>query len=341
MKTVAVLSECKESIKKGDSLMDIAVLIPCYNEELTVEKVVRDFRKELPEAKIYVYNNNSTDKTVELAIKAGATVRNEHKQGKGNVVQTMFEEIDADIYVLVDGDNTYPAKAINELMKPIIDGTADMVVGDRLSNGTYKKENKRLFHNFGNILVKKAINMSFGSKLNDIMTGYRVFNKKIVKNLPITTKKFEIETEMTLQALDKNYIIKEIPIEYKDRPNGSKSKLNTISDGIKVIREIIRLFKDYKPLKFFMLLAFILLMLGLIVGIPVIIEFFRTNYIAKVPSAILATGLILLSVIFGQCGIILDTFVKRNKENYRLNILRYTQMEENSKLLKKLIERKE
>ena len=321
--------------------MNIAVLIPCYNEELTVEKVVRDFRKELPEAKIYVYNNNSTDKTVELAIKAGATVRNEHKQGKGNVVQTMFEEIDADIYVLVDGDNTYPAKAIKELMKPIIDGTADMVVGDRLSNGTYKKENKRLFHNFGNILVKKAINMSFGSKLNDIMTGYRVFNKKIVKNLPITTKKFEIETEMTLQALDKNYIIKEIPIEYKDRPNGSKSKLNTISDGIKVIREIIRLFKDYKPLKFFMLLAFILLILGLIVGIPVIIEFFRTNYIAKVPSAILATGLILLSVIFGQCGIILDTFVKRNKENYRLNILRYTQMEENSKLLKKLIERKE
>lgn len=321
--------------------MDIAVLIPCYNEELTVEKVVRDFRKELPEAKIYVYNNNSTDKTVDLAIKAGAIVRNEHKQGKGNVVQTMFEEIDSDIYVLVDGDDTYPAKAINKLIKPIIDGTADMVVGDRLSNGSYKKENKRLFHNFGNFLVKKAINMSFGSKLNDIMTGYRVFNKKIVKNLPITTKKFEIETEMTLQALDKNYIIKEIPIEYKDRPNGSKSKLNTISDGMKVIREIIRLFKDYKPLKFFMILALILFILGLTVGIPVIIEFIRTNYIAKVPSAILATGLILLSVIFGQCGIILDTFVKRNKENYRLNILRYAQMEENSKLLKKLIERKE
>ena len=321
--------------------MDIAVLIPCYNEELTVEKVVRDFRKELPEAKIYVYNNNSTDKTVDLAIKAGAIVRNEHKQGKGNVVQTMFEEIDSDIYVLVDGDDTYPAKAINKLIKPIIDGTADMVVGDRLSNGSYKKENKRLFHNFGNFLVKKAINMSFGSKLNDIMTGYRVFNKKIVKNLPITTKKFEIETEMTLQALDKNYIIQEIPIEYKDRPNGSKSKLNTISDGMKVIREIIRLFKDYKPLKFFMILALILFILGLTVGIPVIIEFIRTNYIAKVPSAILATGLILLSVIFGQCGIILDTFVKRNKENYRLNILRYAQMEENSKLLKKLIERKE
>ena len=321
--------------------MDIAVLIPCYNEELTVEKVVRDFRKELPEAKIYVYNNNSTDKTVDLAIKAGAIVRNEHKQGKGNVVQTMFEEIDSDIYVLVDGDDTYPAKAINKLIKPIIDGTADMVVGDRLSNGSYKKENKRLFHNFGNFLVKKAINMSFGSKLNDIMTGYRVFNKKIVKNLPITTKQFEIETEMTLHALDKKYIIKEIPIEYKDRPNGSKSKLNTISDGMKVIREIIRLFKDYKPLKFFMILALILFILGLTVGIPVIIEFIRTNYIAKVPSAILATGLILLSVIFGQCGIILDTFVKRNKENYRLNILRYAQMEENSKLLKKLIERKE
>lgn len=308
--------------------MKVAVLIPCYNEELTVKKVVGDFKKELPEADIYVYNNNSTDKTVELAKEAGAILRNEYKQGKGNVVKTMFEEIEADIYVLVDGDDTYPAESVHELIKPVEEGRADMVVGDRLSNGTYKKENKRTFHNFGNILVKKAINLSFGSNLNDIMTGYRAFNKKMVKNLPITTKKFEVETEMTLQALDKGFSILEVPIEYRDRPVGSSSKLNTISDGIKVIKEIIRLFKDYKPLKFFMIIAFILFILGLAVGLPVIIEFFRTKYITKVPSAILATGLVLLAVISGQCGVILDTYVKRNKESYRLNILRYKQMEE-------------
>ena len=308
--------------------MKVAVLIPCYNEELTVKKVVEDFRKELPDADIYVYNNNSTDKTVELAKEAGAIVRNEYKQGKGNVVRTMFEEIEADIYVLVDGDDTYPASSVHDLITLVEQGKADMAVGDRLSNGTYKKENKRTFHNFGNILVKNAINLSFNSDLNDIMTGYRAFSKKMVKNLPITTKKFEVETEMTLQALDKNFIIKEIPIEYRDRPNGSSSKLNTISDGIKVIKEIIKLFKDYKPLKFFMIIALILFILGLIVGLPVIIEFIKTKYITKVPSAILATGLILLAVIFGQCGIILDTYVKRNKESYRLNILRYTQLEQ-------------
>lgn len=308
--------------------MKVAVLIPCYNEELTVKKVVEDFRKELPNADIYVYNNNSTDKTVELAKEAGAIVRNEYKQGKGNVVRTMFEEVEADIYVLVDGDDTYPASSVHDLITLVEQGKADMAVGDRLSNGTYKKENKRTFHNFGNILVKNAINLSFNSNLNDIMTGYRAFSKKMVKNLPITTKKFEVETEMTLQALDKNFIIKEIPIEYKDRPNGSSSKLNTISDGIKVIKEIIRLFKDYKPLKFFMIIALILFIFGLIVGLPVIIEFIKTKYITKVPSAILATGLILLAVIFGQCGIILDTYVKRNKESYRLNILRYTQLEQ-------------
>ena len=320
--------------------MKIAVLIPCYNEELTVRKVVEDFKNELPEADIYVYNNNSTDKTVEYAKEAGAIIKNEYKQGKGNVVKTMFEEVEADIYVLVDGDDTYPASKVHELIKEVAKGKADMVVGDRLSNGTYKKENKRTFHNFGNSLVKTAINLSFGSNLKDIMSGYRVFNKKMVKNLPITTKKFEVETEMTLQALDKNFTIKEIPIEYKDRPKGSSSKLNTVSDGIKVMKEIVRLFKDYKPLKFFLIIAFILFILGVIVGSPVIIEYFKTRYITKVPSAILATGFILLAVIFGQCGVILDTYVKRNKESYRLNILRYTQMENLNNQIKKNIEDK-
>lgn len=257
--------------------MKVAVLIPCYNEELTVKKVVEDFKKELPEADIYVYNNNSTDKTVELAQEAGAIVRNEYKQGKGNVVKRMFEDVEADVYVLVDGDDTYPASSVHDLIKPVAEGKADMTVGDRLSNGTYKKENKRTFHNFGNILVRKAINLSFGSNLNDIMTGYRAFSKKMVKNLPITTKKFEVETEMTLQALDKNFIIKEIPIEYRDRPQGSSSKLNTVSDGIKVMREIIRLFKDYKPFKFFLIIALILFVLGVLVGLPVIIEYFKTR----------------------------------------------------------------
>ena len=314
--------------------MKVAVLIPCYNEELTVGKVVKDFRKELPDADIYVYNNNSTDKTEVIAKEAGAILRNEYKQGKGNVVKTMFEEVEADIYVLVDGDDTYPASSVHDLIKPIENGKADMVVGDRLSNGTYKKENKRTFHNAGNILVKKAINLSFGSNLNDIMTGYRAFNKKMVKNLPITSKRFEVETEMTLQALDKNYTIIEIPIEYRDRPKCSHSKLNTISDGIKVIREIIRMFKDYKPFKFFLIISIVLFIMGLLVGMPVIIEYFKTKYITKVPSAILATGFMLLAVIFAQCGVILDTFVKRNRESYRLNILRYTQMEECIKLLK-------
>ena len=198
--------------------MKTAVLIPCYNEEMTVEKVVKDFKKELPDADIYVYDNNSKDKTAELAEKAGAIVRHEYRQGKGNVVRTMFREIDADIYVMVDGDDTYPAEEVHKLIEPIVNGEADMVIGDRLTNGTYQKENKRHFHEFGNNLVKSAINVTFHSKLKDIMTGYRVFNKFFVKNMPVLSPKFEIETEMSLHALDKKFIIKEIPIVYRDRP---------------------------------------------------------------------------------------------------------------------------
>ena len=308
--------------------MKIAVLIPCYNEELTIEKVINDFKKELPESDIYVYNNNSKDKTKEIATNLGVIVKDEYKQGKGNVVRSMFYDIDADIYVMVDGDDTYPAEFVHELIKPVASGEADMCIGDRLSNGTYQKENKRPFHELGNNIVKKSINVLFKTELKDIMTGYRVFNKKFVKNMPVMSPKFEIETEMSLYALDKKYIIKEIPIIYRDRPEGSESKLNTVSDGIKVVKTIFKMYKDYNPFKFFGIIALVFLALGLIVGVPVIREYAITKYITKVPSAILATGLITLSVIIGQCGIVLDTVVKNNRENYELNLLRYKQNED-------------
>lgn len=305
----------------------IAVLIPCYNEELTIEKVIKDFRKELPEADIYVYNNNSKDKTKEIAIKNGAIVVDEYKQGKGNVVRSQFRDIEADIYVMVDGDDTYPAEFVHQLIEPVRNGQADMTIGDRLSNGTYQKENKRPFHEFGNNLVKKAINVLFDTKLKDIMTGYRVFNKRFVKNMPVLSPKFEIETEMSLYALDKKYIIKEIPIVYRDRPEGSSSKLNTVGDGIKVVKTIARMFKDYKPFKFFGLIALILFIIGLAIGIPVLVEFFKTAYITKVPSAILATGFMGLAAVSLQCGIVLDTITRQHKKDYELNLLRYEQIE--------------
>ena len=308
--------------------MKTAVLIPCYNEELTIEKVIKDFKKELPDADIYVYDNNSKDKTAEIAKKNGAILRHEYKQGKGNVVRSMFYDIEADIYIMVDGDDTYPAEFVHKLIQPVIDGQADMCIGDRLSNGTYQKENKRPFHEFGNNLVKKAINVLFKTDLKDIMTGYRVFNKKFVKNMPVMTPKFEIETEMSLYALDKGFVIKEIPIVYRDRPEGSESKLNTVSDGIKVVKTIIKMYKDYMPLKFFTIIALIMFLLGLLIGLPVIIEFAKTRYITKVPSAVLATGLMILSVIIAQCGVTLDTVVKINKENYQLNLLKYKQIED-------------
>ena len=305
----------------------IAVLIPCYNEELTIEKVIKDFRKELPEADIYVYNNNSKDRTKEIAIKNGAIVVDEYEQGKGNVVRSQFRDIEADIYVMVDGDDTYPAEFVHQLIEPVRNGQADMTIGDRLSNGTYQKENKRPFHEFGNNLVKKAINVLFDTKLKDIMTGYRVFNKRFVKNMPVLSPKFEIETEMSLYALDKKYIIKEIPIVYRDRPEGSSSKLNTVGDGIKVVKTIARMFKDYKPFKFFGLIALILFIIGLAIGIPVLVEFFKTAYITKVPSAILATGFMGLAAVSLQCGIVLDTITRQHKEDYELNLLRYEQIE--------------
>lgn len=298
--------------------MKIAVLIPCYNEALTIEKVINDFKKALPEAYIYVYDNNSKDNTYNIALENGAIVVKEPRQGKGNVVRSMFRDIDADYYVMVDGDDTYPAEFVTKLLQPVIEGEADMTIGDRLSNGTYKEENKRAFHNFGNNLVKKLIGKLFRNDINDIMTGYRVFNKFFVKTMPVLSSGFEIETEISIHALDKKFRLKEIPIDYRDRTEGSSSKLNTYRDGIKVLKTIVSLFKDYKPFPFFLIVSLFSFLVGMLVGIPVIIEFINTHYITKVPSAILALGLVLAALLFLTNGLILDTLVKQNKQNYEL-----------------------
>lgn len=302
---------------------NIAVLIPCYNEEQTIAKVIQDFKQELPEATIYVYDNNSSDDTALVAEKSGAIVKKEPRQGKGNVVRSMFRDIEADIYVMIDGDDTYPANFVHEIIAPIINQEADIVIGDRHSNGTYKDENTRPLHNFGNKLVKNLINKLFDSNLKDIMSGYRAFNKKFVKNMPVTSEGFEIETEMTLHTLDKNFLLKEIPIEYRDRPEGSFSKLNTLSDGSRVLKTIFRVFKDYKPLAFFTILAIFFFVLSLVVGIPVITEFIDTSFITKIPSAILSVGLMLVSILFLFSGFILDTIVKQHRESYELNLIRW------------------
>ena len=298
----------------------IAVLVPCYNEELTVEKVVSDFKKELPDADIYVYDNNSKDRTSELALKAGAIVRKETAQGKGNVVRSMFQDIDADIYVMVDGDDTYPADEVHGLIEAVREG-ADMVIGDRLSNGTYASENKRGFHNLGNNLVRLLINKIFDNDINDIMTGYRAFSKKFVKTNAIMSPGFQIETELTITTLVYRYKVKEIPITYRDRPKGSESKLNTFSDGFKVLLTLFDLYKDYKPLFFFGMFALVFLIVGVLVGIPVIVEFFKYSYVYKIPSAILATGLVTISFLLMMLGLILDhnSTVEKREHELRIN----------------------
>ncbi len=291
----------------------IAVLIPCYNEELTVEKTVSDFKRVLPNADIYVYNNNSKDRTKELALKAGAIVKDEYRQGKGAVVRSMFRDIDADVYIMVDGDDTYPAEEVEGLITPVLEGKADMVIGDRLSS-TYYTENKRPFHNFGNSLVKGLINFLFKSDLNDIMTGYRSFSKKFVKCMPVMSDGFQIETEMTIFALTNNMQVVNVPITYRDRPEGSESKLNTYSDGFKVLLTLFNLFKDNRPFLFFGCLSLIIFILGLIVGVPVIDEFIKTSYITKVPSAVLAAALMINSFLMLSVGIVLDAI--KNEKRY-------------------------
>lgn len=310
--------------------MKIAVLIPCYNEELTVEKVVNDFKVACPSADIYVYDNNSKDKTYELATKAGAIVRKEFRQGKGNVVRSMFRDIDADVYVLVDGDDTYPADEIDKLINPILEQNADMVIGDRLSNGTYFKENKRGFHGFGNNLVRNLINMLFKSNINDIMTGYRAYSKRFVKCMPVMSDGFQIETEMTIFSLVYKMNVVEVPITYRDRPEGSESKLNTVSDGIKVLITLFDLFKNYRPFLLFGVLSLLFSLIGLLVGLPVIIEFIETAFITKVPSAILAASLFIIAFILFVVGIILDSLKNQTQLLFQMHVNQHKNFETNN-----------
>lgn len=289
--------------------MKTAVLIPCYNEAKTIGRVVADFKEKMPHADIYVYDNNSTDNTAELAEQAGAIVRYEHKQGKGNVVRTMFREVDADCYVMVDGDDTYPADFGPRLEQLVLSGKADMAVGDRLSS-TYFTENKRPFHNFGNVLVRRMINFLFRAKLNDIMTGARAFSKDFVKSFPVISKGFEIETEMTIFALDNNFAIKEVPIAYQDRPQGSESKLNTYSDGLKVLKTIVNLFKDTKPLAFFSILSLILLLISFGFFLPILIQFVQTGIVDKFPTLIVISALTVIALLNFFCGVILSVLKK-------------------------------
>lgn len=309
----------------------IAVLIPCYNESQTIEKVVKDFKNALPEATIYVYDNNSSDGTDEIAKKAGAIVRYERKQGKGNVIRTMFREIDAECYIMTDGDDTYPAEDARKMCDCVLEKDADMVIGDRLSS-TYFQENKRPFHNFGNVIVRKLINMIYKSDIRDVMTGYRAFSYRFVKTFPVLSKGFEIETEMTIHTLDKNLNIENIIIEYRDRPEGSDSKLNTYADGARVIKTIFTLYKNYKPLSFFLWISFITAIIGTVFLVPVLLEYAHTGLVPKMPSFMASIFFYLCTIqsLFG--GLILQTFVEKNKQNFEITLNEY---EDKYKVLKK------
>ena len=297
----------------------IAVLIPCYNEEKTVEKVVQDARKVLPEAVIYVYNNNSSDRTAELAAKAGAVVRNEYMQGKGNVIRRMFREVDAQCYIMVDGDDTYPMEAAPEMVEKVLQHNADMVVGDRLSS-TYFTENKRPFHNFGNSLVRGSINRLFHCNVRDIMTGYRAFSYEFVKTFPVLSTGFEIETEMTIHAVNNNMQIDNVIIEYRDRPEGSASKLNTYSDGVKVLRTIVRLYRDYKPMGFFTVLAALLAILAIIFIIPVITAYWETGQVRKFPTLIVCGFTMIAALQAFFSGMILSNMSLTNRREFEIQL---------------------
>lgn len=303
----------------------IAVLIPCYNEELTIKKVVADFRRVLPEADIYVYDNNSTDDTAEIARQNGAIVRHEYRQGKGNVICTMFREIDADCYLMLDGDDTYPAESAKEMCRLILDRKADMVIGDRLSS-TYFAENKRPFHNFGNDLVRRCIHAIWHPKerILDVMTGYRAFSPLFVKSFPVLSHGFEIETEMTIHALDKNLWIRSLPVQYRDRPVGSKSKLDTYTDGVKVLLTIFTLYKDYKPMQFFGVVTAILALVSAILVVPVLLEYCKTGLVPRFPTFIAGAVMMVMALLSLSCGLILDTHAKNSRKDFevQMNLIR-------------------
>lgn len=299
-----------------------AVIIPCYNEAVTIGKVIDDFHRELPGATVYVYDNNSTDGTSQIALEHGATVRLEPRQGKGNVCRQMFRDIDAGCYLMVDGDDTYPAEAARALCDPILAGEADMTVGDRLSNGTYTEENKRAFHGFGNNLVRAMIKWIYGYSFEDVMTGYRAMCQPFVKTFPVLSEGFQIETELSIHAVDHRWRIKDVPVEYRDRPAGSVSKLDTVGDGIKVIAMIGTLFKDYRPLKFFSLVALLLAVIGLALGIPIIVDYYHTGLVPRFPTAILAASFMFLCGLSLATGLILDSVAKVEKKQWELQVYR-------------------
>lgn len=299
---------------------DTAVIIPCYNEAVTIGKVIDDFHRELPGATVYVYDNNSTDGTPQIALEHGATVRLEPRQGKGNVCRQMFRDIDAGCYLMVDGDDTYPAESARALCNPILAGEADMTVGDRLSNGTYAEENKRAFHGFGNDLVRAMIKWIYGYSFEDVMTGYRAMSRPFVKTFPVLSEGFQIETELSIHAVDHRWRIKDVPVEYRDRPAGSVSKLDTVGDGIKVIAMIGTLFKDYRPLKFFSLIALIFAAIGLALGIPIIVEYFHTGLVPRFPTAMLAACFMFLCGLSLATGLILDSVAKVEKKQWELQV---------------------
>lgn len=302
----------------------IAVIIPCYNEALTIGKVIDDFRSELPEATAYVYDNNSTDGTAEIARTRGAIVKYEPRQGKGNVCRQMFRDIDADCYLMVDGDDTYPAESARSLCAPILAGEADMVVGDRLSNGTYAQQNARAFHGFGNDLVRAMIRWIYGYGFEDVMTGYRAMSRPFVKTFPVLSEGFQIETELSIHAVDRRWRIADVPVEYRNRPEGSVSKLNTVRDGLKVIAMIGTLFKDYRPLKFFSLVALLFCIGGLCAGIPVVTEYLATGLVPRFPNAILAVALMFMAALSLATGFILDAVAKVERKQWELRVYRQT-----------------
>lgn len=295
-------------------MTSVAVLLPCYNEAITIGKVVRDFKTALPEATVYVYDNNSTDETASIATQAGAIVRKEPRQGKGNVIRAMFQDIDADVYIMADGDDTYPAEAAPEMVEKIAEGY-DMVIGDRLSS-TYFQENKRPFHNFGNRLVRGAINTLFSAHVTDIMTGYRAFSFTFVKTYPVLSRGFEVETEMTIHSLNNNVKLYEMPIQYRDRPEGSVSKLDTVGDGIRVLSTIFRMIREYKPMPFFGTLGVLITLCGLGACLPPFIEFWRTHLVTRFPTLIGAVMLIIAGLLFFIAGIILEILAKNERKRF-------------------------